>query len=99
MRKGEKEYFTHSCVQNMALEALKKLVTLVPIWKTTQQLGGSKKRDFKTIFFIIYTFVYFCIVWLCMCVDMHMGTNVCGKVHIRVRSCMWRPKVDIACFP
>lgn len=86
VRKGEKEYFTHSCVQNMALEALKKKVTLVPIWKATRQLGGNKKRDFKTIFFyfIICTFVHFCIVWVCMCVEMHMGTNGYGKVHTHV---------------
>ena len=35
VRKDEKEIFTHSCVQNVALEALKKLATLVLIWKAT----------------------------------------------------------------
>lgn len=82
VRKDEKEYFTHSCVQNVALEALKKLATLVLIWKATWQLGRNKKRDFQTIFFsfIICTFVYFCIVWVCMCVGMRVGTNVYGKV-------------------
>lgn len=94
VRKGEKEYFTHSCVQNMALEALKKLVTLVPIWKATQQLGGNKKRDFKTIY--IFYHLYFCV--LLYSVVMHVcwyayghkckweGAQTCEIMHVEAQS-------------